>query len=192
MTYQLPQNASKPVDAILVLGGSIQREIYAAQLSNRYPDVPILISRGSTDGCIQQIFLRLQARRKNIWLEKCATSTFENFFFSVPIIRHWGTHKVKVITSPTHLPRAQWMAEIQLGAQGIAVEMDLAKEKGIPGNRESKAKTTLDLTRSLLWAVFAQVISPPCSDVIELINVNLGDSTPQRSRCEHNQDFLFK
>lgn len=190
VTYLLPQNSQKPVDAIFVLGGSIEREIYVAELANPYPDLPILISRGSDTPCLQKIFLRLQARMENVWLEDCANSTFENFLFGVPLIRHWGTHKVKVITSSTHLPRAQWMAQIQFGAQGIAVEIALADGQGIPGNQESTLKTVLDLTRSIVWGGLAQVISPTCSKVRELSQFNLKDWGGKPYRCERNLRFF--
>ena len=47
LAVRLPINQQKPVDAILVLGGSIRREIYVANLAQQYPDIPILISQGS-------------------------------------------------------------------------------------------------------------------------------------------------
>lgn len=183
--YYLPQNAQKPADAIFVLGGSIRREIYAAEIADRFPDIPILISRGSDTPCIQKIFLKFQARMNNVWIENCANSTFENFLFGVPLIRHWKTHKVMVITTSTHLPRAQWMAQIQFGAHGIAVEMVLADGHGIPGNQESTAKTFLDLTRSLVWSGLAQIISPSCSAVVELSKFNPKDWHNKPYRCEY-------
>jgi uncharacterized SAM-binding protein YcdF (DUF218 family) len=190
IVYLLPQNTLKPADAIFVLGGSIQREIYVAEIANRYPDLPILISRGSDTPCIQKIFLKLQARMNNVWIENCANSTFENFFFGVPIIRQWGTHKVKIITSSTHLPRAQWMAQVQFGAQGIATEVELADGPGVPANQESTRKTILDLTRSILWSGLSPVISPYCSDLVELINFNEKDWLNKPYHCEHNRRFF--
>ena len=187
--YLLPQNRLKSPDVIFVLGGSIQRENYAAKLANLYPELPILISKGSHAPCIHKIFLKLQSRMNNVWLENCAHSTFENFLFGVPIIRHWGAHKVMIITSATHLPRAQWMAQIQLGAQGIAVEIKLAKETGIPGNQESKLKTVLDITRSILWSGFAQFISPPCFDVTELNKFKAQDWLNKPYQCEYTPRY---
>jgi uncharacterized SAM-binding protein YcdF (DUF218 family) len=181
---RLPLNASKPVDAILVLGGSIRREIYAAQLTKEYPDVPILISHGSDDPCIVSLFQQRGARLERVWLEKCSESTFDNFFFSTPILRRWKVHKVKLITSGTHVQRAKWMGRILLGAQGMAVELGSVKEKGIPGNRESDLKTTLDIARSLIWAPFSQFIHPPCFEVTELVNVDLEAWQEKGYACE--------
>ncbi|OKH23260.1 hypothetical protein NIES593_10505 [Hydrococcus rivularis NIES-593] len=184
IAVRLPTNASKPVDAVLVLGGSIQREIHAAWLTKDYPDIPFLISHGSDDPCILFIFQRAGARLEQIWLERCADSTFGNFFFSAPILRRWNAHKVKLVTSGSHIERAEWMSKILLGAQGMAVEIDPVQEKGVPGNRESTLKTTLDVTRSIVWSFFSQLIQPPCFDVKELANVDLQVWKEKGYACE--------
>jgi uncharacterized SAM-binding protein YcdF (DUF218 family) len=180
-----PANADRPADAILVLGGSIRREIYVTTLANRYPDLPILISQGSKDPCILLLFQRARARTDKVWLEKCADSTFGNFFFSVPILKSWGARKVKVVTSPTHLPRAEWLAKIHLLSRGMAVEMDIAGEIGVPGNHESRRKTALDIGRSLVWAFVSQIVSPPCWDVTPLDSVNIETWRDEGFECEH-------
>lgn len=55
---QLHQAASQPLDGILVLGGSIRREIAAARLTRNHPQLPLLISAGSAAPCIWAIFER--------------------------------------------------------------------------------------------------------------------------------------
>ena len=82
----LHRAVGQPVDAFLVLGGSIQREIYAAELAKQYPETPILISSGSQDPCILYLFDRSLAPKNRIWLEHCADSTFGNFYFALPIL----------------------------------------------------------------------------------------------------------
>lgn len=176
--------SSKPVDAIFVLGGSIQREVYAAQLVTENPQIPVLISKGSPDPCILRVFVRQAANLENIWLEKCADSTFENFYYSLPILRQWKVHKVKLITSTTHLPRAKWMAQIILGGNGIWVEPDIIQEQGIPGNQESRIKTGLDITRSFFWAAFSHIIKPQCPNIIKLIDIDIRGWQRQGFRCE--------
>ncbi|HAC62466.1 MAG TPA: hypothetical protein DCF68_02745 [Cyanothece sp. UBA12306] len=181
---KLPINSLKPIDGILVLGGSIKREIYAAQIAGQFPKTPIIISQGSQDPCILLIFNHYQAPLSRVWLEKCANSTFENFFFSVPLLHKLGVHKVKLITSGSHLPRAKWMAQIHLGVRGIAVEVDTVSETGVPGNQESRLKTQLDVTRSLIWSVFSPLLMPSCSEVISLDKVNLSDWYQEGFKCE--------
>lgn len=181
---KLPLNIHHSVDGFLVLGGSVQREIYVAELAARNPQIPILISQGSRDPCILLIFQRQNTSIEKVLLEKCADSTFGNFFFSLPILKKWDVHKVKLITSATHLPRAKWLGEIILGANGIALEIDLANEKGKPGNHESPVKTTLDITRSLLWALASQIINPPCYRLTPLSQVDLSSWREKGYKCE--------
>lgn len=192
--------SSKPTDVLFVLGGSIQREIYVAMKATENPQVRILISSGSQDPCIKLIFQRhltnLELKKidstglhsrilQNVWLEKCAKSTFGNFYYSIPILRQWRVHKVKLITSSSHLPRAKWMAQILFGAHGIWVEPDIITEKGVPGNRESWLKTSLDLTRSLLWAIISQFTHPQCKEVIKLTDVDMDDWLDRGFKCEY-------
>ncbi len=184
-TITLVFASSQPVDAFFVLGGSIRRETYVVQQAKQYPQIPILISHGSPDPCIWLIFQRELASLENVWLEKCANSTFENFYYSIPLLRKWGVHKVKLITSPTHLPRAKWMAQILLGAHGIWVEPDIVQELGVPGNHESWLKTGLDLTRSMFWAILSQVIQPQCSNVTRLVEVDMQAWQSRGFKCEH-------
>ena len=184
LTVRLPVNAEQPIDAVLVLGGSMQREFEAAQIAKQSPEIPIIISKGSVAPCLSRLFEKQGARTKGVWLERCARSTFDNFFFSTPILRRWGVHKVLVITSLTHLPRAQLLAQIHLEAQGIAVEMNTVKETGVPGNRELPIKTYLDVVRSVIWAFLAQVIEPPCFNFIELDKVDLNDWHKEQFTCE--------
>ncbi|MDZ8026849.1 MAG: YdcF family protein [Nostoc sp. DedQUE01] len=184
-TITLVYASSQPVDTFFVLGGSIRRETYIVQQAKQYPQIPILISHGSPDPCIWLIFQREFASLENVWLEKCANSTFENFYYSIPLLRKWGVHKVKLITSPTHLPRAKWMAQILLGAHGIWVEPEIVQELGVPGNRESWLKTGLDLTRSLFWAILSQIIQPQCSNVTKLAEVDIQAWQNRGFKCEH-------
>ncbi|WP_196509775.1 YdcF family protein [Nostoc sp. NZL] len=184
-TITLVFASSQPVDAFFVLGGSISRENYVAQQAKQYPQTPILISHGSPDPCIWLIFQAELASLQNVWLEKCANSTFENFYYGIPILRRWGVHKVMLITSPSHLPRAKWMARILLGAHGIWVETEIVKELGIPGNRESWVKTGLDVTRSLFWAILSQIIQPQCSNVTRLTQVDMQAWENRGFHCEH-------
>lgn len=202
---QLYRHAQQPVDSILMLGGSIRREMYLAEQraapdiverqfqgladSPEWQPIPILISKGSKPPCIRILFERMAASMENVWLEDCATSTFDNYRYSLPILKSWKTHHVRVVTSPTHLPRAQWLAQIILGSHGIWVEMDLVDETGIPGNLERPIKTGLDVTRSLLWAIVSQVYSPTCHQVIPLDSVDMEQWEQKGFKCEHQANI---
>jgi uncharacterized SAM-binding protein YcdF (DUF218 family) len=184
-TITLFSASSQSLDAFLVLGGSIRREIYVAKLAKQYPQIPILISHGSQDPCVLLIFQREAAALEKVWLENCSNSTFENFYYDLPILRRWRVHKVKLVTSGTHLLRAKLMAQIILGAHGIWVEPEIVKEIGIPGNRESWLKTVLDVIRSLFWALLSQVIQPQCSQVTKLVDVDIQAWQQRGFHCEH-------
>lgn len=182
----LAQGAMRPVDAVLVLGGSIQREMYVAQQRTRLSQpLPLLISQGSADPCIEMIFERERASLAQVWLEKCAQSTFDNFRYSVPVLKRWGSRHVQIVTSSGHLPRAQWLGQIMLGAHGIWVEVVALEETGRPGNRESLLKTMLDVGRASLWAVVSQIYQPACDDLVPLTEVNWAYWQAEGFKCEH-------
>jgi uncharacterized SAM-binding protein YcdF (DUF218 family) len=183
--FQLQGASTAPVGAFFVLGGSIQREIYVAELVKQQPQTPVLISQGSPDPCIWSIFRRANAPTDQVWLEKCADSTFGNFYYSLPILQEWQVRKVKLLTSQTHLPRAQWLAQILLGSHGIWVETEIVPEQGIPGNRETLLKTSLDVTRSLGWAVLSQFYAPHCSSIQALQTVDMPTWRKRGFHCEH-------
>jgi hypothetical protein len=174
------------VEAFWVLGGSINREIYVAQLRRQYPDIPILISQGSQEPCIVLIFERekVAVNLDNVWLEKCSKNTFGNFYFGIPIMRQWEIHKVKLITSQSHLPRAKLMAQIISSVNGIALELDVVPEKGVPGNQEFVLKTFLDVIRILFWSPLSLINTPQCHNMTNLSEVNLNYWYQQGFGCE--------
>ncbi|MCT7982231.1 YdcF family protein [Laspinema sp. A4] len=182
---RLQSATSGPIDAILVLGGSIKREMYVTQFAKQNPDLPIVISQGSASPCVQLIFERDRAPNQNVWLERCAYSTFTNFTFSGELLKQWNVKKVKVITSETHLPRAKWLAQILLGAKGIAVEIETVQEEGIPGNQEFWLKTALDVTRSLIWVIIEPFYSTDCQKVERLSEIDITQWQPEDYQCEH-------
>jgi hypothetical protein len=184
-TITLVWASHQPVDAFFVLGGSISREIHVAQTIQKYPQVPVLISGGSQPPCLWLIFQREAADLQRVWTENCAISTFENFYYGIPILRQWGVHKVKLVTSESHLPRAKWLGQILLGAHGIWVEPDIIVEEGIPGNHESGWKTGLDVTRSLFWGVLSQVIQPKCSNVTRIADLDMQVWQNRGFSCEY-------
>lgn len=222
---RLYHHGKAPVDGVLVLGGSIRREMAIADWAagssgssissgeatgavqsapgslvnqNAFalaPDasskesLPILISKGSKPPCIRLLFERVDAPLQNVWLEDCARSTFDNYRYSLPILTQWNVHHVSVITSPSHLPRAKWLAQIMLGRQGIWVDMALVEETGIPGNVERPLKTGLDVGRSLLWTLISPWDKPVCNHLIALESVDLAQWTQRGFKCERQANI---
>ncbi|MEM9162647.1 MAG: ElyC/SanA/YdcF family protein [Cyanobacteria bacterium P01_F01_bin.4] len=174
--------SNRPAEAYVVLGGSIRREMYMAE---QVTATPILISAGSQDPCIRLLFEQAQADLDQVWLEKCAGSTFENFVYSLPMLQKWGVHTIKLVTSGSHGPRALWMGRIMLGAHRIWVIPELVEEIGVPGNQESSLKTGLDIVRALAWALVSQVYRPRCERIVPLAAVDLDQWRQRGFKCEH-------
>jgi len=186
LALRLQANARAPVDGLLVLGGSVRREIYLTERVKAYPEAKVLISNGSPPPCVWLIFERDRAPKDKVWLEGCARNTFGNFYFCAPILADWQVRRVKLITSETHLPRALWLAQIHLGARGIWVEPDIAPEIGVPANWEAWWKTVLDVSRSLLWAAVGQIWpAQPCDRLLALADVDMEAWRQQGFKCEH-------
>ncbi|TVQ52368.1 MAG: YdcF family protein [Spirulina sp. DLM2.Bin59] len=190
---RLAQGAGQPIDTVFVLGGSIRREMVAAEGAKTHPERRILISSGSPPPCTFLVFAREQSLSDRIWLETCARSTFENFYYSTPILHRWGARHVQLLTSPSHLPRALWLARIHLGIQGIWVSLEPVEETGVPGNEETVVKTILDVGRSLLWAVVSLGVKPGCDRTFPLITVDINAAIATGFDCEHQgqiKEFL--
>lgn len=185
LSTQLYRHAQQPIDAILVLGGSIRREMMIAESVAQGNHLPVLISHGSQPPCIRLLFDRVAAPLDQVWLETCAESTFDNFRYSLPTLQRWQTQHIQVITSPTHLPRAEWLAKIMLGSHGIWVEMQLAQETGVPGNFEHPFKTAIDVGRSLGWAIVSQIFTSNCSQIFPLQSVDMTAWEATGFTCEH-------
>jgi len=191
--------ARSPIDAWLVLGGSIKREMYVADkladpdapnFGDPVPvrvgdDVPVLISAGSPLPCLWAVFSRTGANLDRVWIEACARSTFENFVYSLPILIDWNARHIKLTTSATHYPRAKWMARAAFGLRGLWVEFDTAPEVGVPGNRESPQKAILDVTRTVAWSIVAPVLPVRCDRVVNLARVDWSAWRAREFVCEH-------
>lgn len=190
LSIQLYRHAQQPADAMLVLGGSIRREMVVAEAIAQGNSLPVLISQGSQPPCTRLVFERAAAPLDRVWLETCAQSTFDNYRYSLPTLQQWQAQHVVVMTSPTHLPRAEWLARVLLSSHGIWVEMRVVEEIGVPGNVENPLKTVLDVGRSLGWAVLSQFYQPDgCPKVFPLATVDLAEWRAKGFNCEHQADL---
>ncbi len=160
-------------DAVLVIGGNPDSEIYAAQLHKCNPDIPILISGGQPEPCEWKLFQKVGAPTKNVWLEEEADNTFGNFYWAVPVLRQWNVRRVKVVDGESHLPRVTMLARILLGAKGIQSEFDILDDNDGRCRAETEIKTELDVTRSLAWAVASQIFEPRSTKLVALSAVDM-------------------
>lgn len=178
-------SSTKPSQAYFVLGGNNTREIRAAELVAQHPQMKTLISSGSADPCIWNAFTRARAPMDNVWLEKCADSTFGNMYYGLPILKRWHVSRITVIDSRCHLPRAQWLAQIIFAAHGIWTDFDIL-EDGFPAKPEIDTKTLLDVMRAILWALASQFYSPSCANVTQLSSVDMNYWNRVGYHCAHH------
>ena len=182
---RLGYHAISSIDATLILGGSIRREIYGAEHHLAQSDQPLLISGGSQLPCLYLLFKQYQAPLDQVWVEPCAQSTFDNFFYAAPILQRWQVRKVALISSGSHYSRAVQLGRIILGAQGIWVVGQKIEEWGIPGNQESRWKTVVDWLRGGAWAIGSQFYRPHCAQLTSLESVDGSQWLDQAFHCEH-------
>lgn len=183
--FSLWQASKQPSKVYFVLGGNNDREIRAAELVALHPQMRTLISSGSADPCIWNAFSRANAPKENVWLEKCADSTFGNMYYCLPIIKSWHVNRITVIDSRCHLPRAKWLAQIIFTAHGIWTDFDIL-EDGFPAKPELDVKTCLDVIRACLWAVVSQFYYPQCHNVINLSKVDMNYWNQVGFHCAHH------
>lgn len=149
----------QPPSAIVVLGGGIRREQLAARLAQDHPEIRVIVSSGSGIPCLYKVFVedaRLPWER--VTIDHKATDTLTNFTATLPYLKAAGDRKVWLVATDGHLPRAQILARIIWGSQGIV--MDPMVLKG-DGNQESGIKTVIDTTRALLWVGFRDLTTFP-------------------------------
>ncbi|MGG6269228.1 YdcF family protein [Leptolyngbya sp. AN03gr2] len=139
------QQAPAP-EIILILGGSSDREEYTVQLAQRYPSLKIWVSTGSPDA--ERIFQNAKIPRSRLYFDQRATDTVTNFTTVVSEFQRRGVQHVYVVTSDYHMPRAEAIATVVFGSQGITfTPIEVNGEH----RQESKLRIFRDVGRSMVW-----------------------------------------
>ncbi len=139
-----------PPQAILVLGGSEQREWFAADVARQDPNLPIWISSGSPRSYVYKIFAKAGIGRDRLQLDYKAVDTVTNFTTLVDEFQARGIKKLYLITSDYHMRRAQIIGQIVLGSRGIEfVPIAVPSER----SPESIDKAVRDGARAMLWVI---------------------------------------
>lgn len=179
-TWWLWKQASlQPPSAIVVLGGGIRREMLAAKLAKSYPNLPILVSSGSSLPCLYRVFVEEQGVGwQRVIVDFRATDTLTNFTSLLPYLQSNQPRKVLMITSTGNLPRASVLAWLIWGSRGIAIEPILVE--GV-GNEESRLKTIADSIRAMAYVLLGDriVTNLYTADAEILRQMNL-----RQARCE--------
>jgi uncharacterized SAM-binding protein YcdF (DUF218 family) len=133
----LTPDPDRPPQAIVILGGDIQRTrdgaMYPGPLSfvrvrtgallARQTGLPVLITGGKlrpSDTPIAPLMadsLRQDFGVPARWVEQDSLDTWENAHFSAPILRQNGIHSIYLVTNPWHMRRAL----LAFASTGIAV-----------------------------------------------------------------------
>jgi uncharacterized SAM-binding protein YcdF (DUF218 family) len=139
--FQRPQ-------ALLVLGGDKERELFAAKFAQNHPNLPIWVSSGSNPEFAEWVFSEAGIESDRVHLDYRAVDTVTNFTTLVDELRDRGIESVYLITSDDHMRRAQIIGEIVLGSRGIRF-----KPVAVPSGRDPEPveKAVRDGARAILW-----------------------------------------
>ncbi|MBW4661232.1 MAG: YdcF family protein [Drouetiella hepatica Uher 2000/2452] len=144
---QLESFLHKP-QAVLVLGGSPDREKYAATFAQNHPDLPIWISSGSPQEYAEWVFTEAGIPQDRLHLDYQAVDTVTNFTTLVEQFKAEGITSLYVITSDYHMARASVIGEIVLGSRGIDFQTVTVPSERAP---EPLNKVLRDGARAALW-----------------------------------------
>ena len=93
-------------DAMVVLGGTPDRAVRAAELFKQGEAPKILVSGNGNDLSNKKLLERNGVTNAAIILEGKSRTTRENAEFSIPLLRQMGAHHVIIVTSWYHSRRA--------------------------------------------------------------------------------------
>jgi len=135
-------------EAIFVLGGDSKREIFAAQLASKHPNLPIWVSSGSPRGYVKRIFINRGIKRDRLHLDYRAVDTVTNFTTLADELKAKKIESVYLVTSASHMTRARVIAEIVFGSRGIVV-----KPISVATNSQAEPveKSLRDGARAVFW-----------------------------------------
>jgi len=147
--FAVPADLPDNVDGIIVLGGAeklklsmswkqaevgeaAERILKAAELSRRYPDVPVIYTGGSnlvqmqnldTQGSVSQTLLtQAGIDKQRLIIETQARNTAENFYYIKPLLPKQQGNYI-LVTSAFHIPRSVGIAR-KLGIDVIPYPVD--------------------------------------------------------------------
>jgi uncharacterized SAM-binding protein YcdF (DUF218 family) len=139
---------TEPADAILVLGGALDREAFAARFAQEHSQLPLWVSSGSNPEYAEWLYGGAGIAADRYHLDYRASDTVTNFTTLVADLKLKGIDKVYLVTSSYHMRRARLIGDIVLGCNGIAVE-PIVVESNLP--EESLGKALRDGARALVW-----------------------------------------
>lgn len=146
--YREIKSYFKQPEAVLVLGGAPEREVFAAQFAREHPQVSVWVSGGSNPEYTEWAFEEAGIEPDRVIIDRDAVDTVSNFTTLVDRFKAEGIESVYLITSDYHMRRARVIGEIILGSRGIDF-----KPIAVPSERspEPLEKAVRDGARAVLW-----------------------------------------
>ncbi|MDE5105330.1 MAG: YdcF family protein, partial [Trichodesmium sp. St19_bin2] len=120
ISYQQIAGTIKPPQALLVLGGAIEREAFAAEFARQHPNLDIWVSSGSNPEYAEWLFSQAGISQTRLHLDYDAVDTVTNFTTTVDKLKSQGITSVYLVTSDDHMRRAIVIGKIVLSSRGIA------------------------------------------------------------------------
>ena len=135
-------------EALLVLGGEEERELFAAKFAQLHPELEIWVSSGSPEWYTQRVFTKAGILQERLHIDRRAVDTVTNFTTLVDELKAEGIDSVYLVTSDDHMRRARVIGEIVFGSRGIILEPLPVISGRSP---EPIEKCFRDGVRSILW-----------------------------------------
>ncbi len=134
--------------AILTLGGGLDREQFTAQFALNFPGLEIWVSSGVEAEEARRVYQKVGIADERVHFDYRAVDTVTNFTTLVSEFQKHHIQHIYLITSDFHIARAKAIATFVLGSQAIAFT-----PVAVPSNRprESILHILRDSGRSLLW-----------------------------------------
>ena len=136
--------------AILVLGGDARRERLAAKLAQENPALHVWLSSGLEPVAATQIFREAGVSEERLHFDRRAIDTVTNFSTMVDEFTRRGIRHVYLVTSDSHMRRANMIATLIFGSQGVTFT-----SASVPTRTEveSLPHALFDCGRALMWIV---------------------------------------
>lgn len=146
--YQQFAGSIEPPQALLVLGGAIEREVFAAEFARQHPNLDIWVSSGTNPEYAEWLFSQAGISQTRLHLDYDAVDTVTNFTTIVDKFKSQGITSIYLVTSDDHMRRARVIGKIILGSRGITF-----KPLPVPSGRspEPIEKVIRDGIRGIVW-----------------------------------------
>lgn len=136
--------------AILILGGDLDRFPQGAKFAQLHPDLDIWISCAQKQRSpIERVLNQTEINQDKVYYDLCPTDTVTNFTCSLKPLSANHIRYVYLLTSDYHLPRAVAIATLVFGSRGLAfhpVSLPSQEERS-----ESWLRILRDCLRCLFW-----------------------------------------